>query len=180
MTERKPPGIGFETWIDIQIREAADRGELDDLPGAGKPIPGQGEPDDEMWWVKDYIRREGLSTEALLPTPLWLRKQIGRLPEMVNGLRCEQAVRDVAESSTSGSWTGCGRRQPSGPQVQLTQANVDTVVEQWRAGRRVAANGTTACVSNTSVSNDQVTTDAAPPQRARWWRRGARQHRASG
>lgn len=31
---------GFESWIDRQIREAQERGEFDDLPGAGEPIKG--------------------------------------------------------------------------------------------------------------------------------------------
>jgi hypothetical protein len=26
MTERKPPGIGFQTWVERQIREAMERG----------------------------------------------------------------------------------------------------------------------------------------------------------
>jgi hypothetical protein len=36
----------------------------------GKPLPGHGTQDDELWWVKGYLRREGVSTEALLPTSL--------------------------------------------------------------------------------------------------------------
>ncbi|GAT83553.1 molecular chaperone DnaJ [Streptomyces sp. F-3] len=39
MTERKPPGIPFESWVDRQIREAQQRGEFDRLPGAGRPLP---------------------------------------------------------------------------------------------------------------------------------------------
>src|SRR5262245_50270332 len=36
MTERKPAGMSFTSWIDQQIEEAAERGAFDDLPGAGK------------------------------------------------------------------------------------------------------------------------------------------------
>ena len=61
MTRRKPAGARWESWIDHQIREAEERGEFDDLPGAGKPIPDLDKPFDEMWWVKDKLRREGLS-----------------------------------------------------------------------------------------------------------------------
>jgi DnaJ homologue, subfamily C, member 28, conserved domain len=166
VTERRPPGIGFETWIDKQIREAMDRGEFDNLPGTGKPIPGQGRLDDELWWVKDYIRREGLSTEALLPTPLRLRREIERLPETVDGLRSEQAVRDAVTKLNLRimDWL----RAPSGPQVHLAPVNADDVVEQWRV-RRMTAQPTTA-----AVSNDQVSTGGAAPRRARWWRRRAR------
>jgi hypothetical protein len=38
MTERKPPGVSFETRVERQIREAIEHGEFDDLPGAGRPI----------------------------------------------------------------------------------------------------------------------------------------------
>ncbi|WP_037834016.1 DnaJ family domain-containing protein, partial [Streptomyces sp. NRRL S-481] len=37
MTERKPPGVDFGSWVDKQIRDAETRGEFDRLPGAGKP-----------------------------------------------------------------------------------------------------------------------------------------------
>ena len=39
MTERKPPGMSFTSWIDQQINEATERGLFDNLPGAGKPLP---------------------------------------------------------------------------------------------------------------------------------------------
>jgi hypothetical protein len=44
MTEREPPGMRCEDWIERQIREAQERGAFDDLPGAGKPIPGLDRP----------------------------------------------------------------------------------------------------------------------------------------
>ena len=40
------------------IREAMESGEFDDLPGAGKPIPGAGQPDDPLWWVRRWIERD--------------------------------------------------------------------------------------------------------------------------
>ena len=61
MTERKPPGIGFKTWVERQIREAMERGEFDDLPGAGKRIADLDKPHDELWWIKQKLRRENLS-----------------------------------------------------------------------------------------------------------------------
>jgi hypothetical protein len=35
MTERKPPGVSFDGWVDKQIREAEQRGEFSELPGFG-------------------------------------------------------------------------------------------------------------------------------------------------
>ncbi|HET6815180.1 MAG TPA: DUF1992 domain-containing protein, partial [Actinomycetota bacterium] len=72
MTDRKPPGVGFGTWVERQIREAAERGAFDNLPGAGKPIADLDKPHDELWWVKDKLRRENLS---YLPPTIALRKE---------------------------------------------------------------------------------------------------------
>ncbi len=53
MNEPGPPTPSrYESVIDKQIRAAHERGELDNLPGSGKPIPGAGAPHDELWWVK--------------------------------------------------------------------------------------------------------------------------------
>ncbi len=72
MTQRKPTGLGWESWIDRQIREAEERGEFDDLPGAGEPLPGLDKPFDELWWVKDKLRREGLT---YMPPSLAVRRR---------------------------------------------------------------------------------------------------------
>lgn len=57
---RVPRAMGhhFELEVDRVIREAVERGEFDDLPGVGKPIPGAGERDDEMWWVRNWVTRQ--------------------------------------------------------------------------------------------------------------------------
>lgn len=61
MTKRRPPGVRWGSWIDRQIREAEKQGEFTDLPGAGQPIPDLDRPHDELWWVRNKSRREGLS-----------------------------------------------------------------------------------------------------------------------
>ena len=50
----------LESVAERRIREGVERGEFDDLPGTGKPLPGAGEPYDEMWWVKAWLRRNQL------------------------------------------------------------------------------------------------------------------------
>ncbi|MCX2732612.1 DUF1992 domain-containing protein [Saccharopolyspora sp. NFXS83] len=133
MTERKPLGMTFESWIDRQIRVAQERGAFDDLEGTGRPLPGAGRPHDELWWVKGYVEREGLSREALLPTPLQLRKEIERLPETVRELPTEQDVRDLAGDLNRRivAWL----RTPSGPPVPLATVRVDDLVARWRDDR---------------------------------------------
>lgn len=80
MTERKPPDMSFRSWIDQQINEAAERGAFADLPGAGKPLPSKGDEDAAEAWLREYVRREGVSTEEFLPVPLKLRKERERTP----------------------------------------------------------------------------------------------------
>lgn len=41
----------YETSIDRQLREATERGDFDNLPGAGKPLPDHGREYEEDWWV---------------------------------------------------------------------------------------------------------------------------------
>jgi hypothetical protein len=37
-----------------------EEGDFDNLPGLGKPIPDIDEPYDPMWWVRPWVRREGM------------------------------------------------------------------------------------------------------------------------
>ncbi|QGK70041.1 DUF1992 domain-containing protein [Allosaccharopolyspora coralli] len=97
MTERKPAGMSYESWIDRQIRTAQERGELDDLPGAGKPIPPDRGSDTALAWVKTRLDKEGLSSDSLLPEGVRLRKEVDRLPETLRDLREEGSVRELVE-----------------------------------------------------------------------------------
>lgn len=164
MTERKPPDIDFETWVDRQIREAAERGDFDDLPGSGKPLPNLDKPHGEMWWIKQKVQEEELSTEALLPTPLQLRKEIERLPDTVEDLPTEQAVRDVVAELNRRivDWL----RAPSGPRVRLGPVNADDVVADWRANRR-----------SPEPSAAPVATPSTRTPKRRWWTRIAHRRR---
>src|SRR6516225_3524208 len=136
MTERKPPDISFTSWIDRQINEAAERGAFDNLPGAGKPLPRRTEEDAAQAWLREYLRREGVSAEELLPTPLKLRKEIERLTESVQDLRTERQVRHVAADLNRRilEW----RRIPVGPPLFLPLVNSDTLVSRWRDGQAAA------------------------------------------
>ncbi|MQY17360.1 DnaJ family domain-containing protein [Nocardia macrotermitis] len=137
MTERKPAGMTYESWLDKQIREATDRGEFDDLPGAGKPLPDAGQRYDEDWWLKDYLRREGVSGDGVLPPSLLLRRDVERLPEAVRAMNSEQRVREhVSElNDRIVAWL----RMPHGPHVNVTPVDADEAVAQWRARRQPPA-----------------------------------------
>ena len=137
MTERKPRDISFTSWIDRQINEAAERGAFDNLPGAGQPLPKRTGEDAAQAWLRDYLRREGVPAEDLLPTPLRLRKEIERLTGAVGELRSEQEVRDVVADLNQRiiQW----RRIPEGPPIYLPLVDADALVGRWRDAQQHAA-----------------------------------------
>ena len=56
-------GVGdvLEPLVERLIREAVEAGEFDELPGAGKPVPGAGRYDDDLWWVRAWVKRNDLT-----------------------------------------------------------------------------------------------------------------------
>jgi hypothetical protein len=123
----------FRSVVETQIRSAEARGAFDNLPGAGKPIPGLMDPDDPMWWIKGFVQREGVPGEAMLPPSLALRREVEKLPETVRTMRSGGAVRDHVEDLNHRirRWI----QIPVGPQVPLRTVDVDEVVAAWRAAR---------------------------------------------
>jgi hypothetical protein len=170
MTERKPQGMSFRSWIDQQISEAAERGAFDNLPGAGKPLRGRGEPDDPDAWVLDWVRREGVSTEELLPTPLRLRKQAAQLAESLPELGSEQEVRDaVAElNERIMEW----RKLPIGPPIFVPLVDSDAMVGKWLAERPAPPSVATAepAARLPDGQSAGAQTLQAERGRRRWWR----------
>src|SRR5437763_3943697 len=131
MTERKPREISFASWVDQQVSEAAERGAFDNLPGAGKPLSRRGGTDA---WLQDYLRREGISADELLPTPLRLRKEADRRAGSVTDLHSEAVVRAVVKGLNRriAEW----RRIPDGPPIYLRLVDEDAMVARWRDARR--------------------------------------------
>ncbi|MGW5361724.1 DnaJ family domain-containing protein [Actinopolymorpha pittospori] len=166
MTERKPPGLGFESWVDKQIREATERGDFDNLPGAGKPIADLDRPYDEVW-VTNHLRREGLSSEDLLPTPLRLRKEVERFPETAAKLRTEVAVRDAAEELNTRimAWL----RAPFGPPIPVRPVKVEEAVERWRSDREAARRAEREAAR--TAANTQADQRGSTPRQRPWWSR---------
>lgn len=47
---------GMRVVAENAIAAAEREGEFEDLPGAGRPIPGIDEPYDPDWWIKSWFR----------------------------------------------------------------------------------------------------------------------------
>ena len=124
-------GANFESLIDKQIREAQERGAFDDLPGAGKPIPDLDGPHDEMWWIKDKLRRENAS---YTPPTLLLRKEAENIHEAAAEERTEEAVRALVRDLNARIVEAI-RRPMSGPPLNLGPVDVEAVVQHWRRRR---------------------------------------------
>jgi hypothetical protein len=123
----------YESSVDRQLREAQERGEFDNLPGAGKPLPGAGGEYDEDWWVKDWVRREG-GTEAVLPPTLAVRRERAEIERFVDRKTSERAVRDyVAALNEQIRKARVGLLD--GPPTLLPPVDADAVVQGWRERR---------------------------------------------
>ncbi|MEE1941304.1 DUF1992 domain-containing protein [Streptomyces sp. TRM 70361] len=131
MTERKPPGVDFETWADRQIREATERGDFENLPGFGKPLPDLGAPYDEQWWVKKKMRREELS---FLPPALALRKEAEDALAAARRAPSESEARRIV-AGINEKIAAALRRPPPGPPLGLAPFDPEEVVREWREGR---------------------------------------------
>ena len=127
MTERKPPGTSWESWIEAQIRVAMEQGAFDNLPGAGKPLPNL-DHYDPLWWVNQLAQREQIS---LLPPSLELRRKVEKELAAIGKLADEPAVRrriaalnvEIARANAT---------VVEGPPTTLGTLDVDQVVARWR------------------------------------------------
>lgn len=132
VTERKPVNMPIGDWVDRQIRAAEERGEFDDLPGRGKPLPRRS--GDVMEWVAEKLRTENTDTKALLPPSLVLRKELEDLPERLAGVRSEAKVRELVTDLNARI-----KREilvPSGgPPLLVRPVDVEDAVARWREGR---------------------------------------------
>lgn len=134
MTERKPAGVSFETWVEKQIREALERGEFDNLPGVGKPLQDEGGGYDENWWLKRKLRDEKVS---LLPPTLALQRDVEQFLDGLARLRSEPDVRRGAEELNA-RIIEVGRMINAGPPLRIGPLDIDDVVDTWRRSRPTA------------------------------------------
>ena len=128
VTERKPPGLSFESWIDKQIRDAEARGEFDDLPGKGQPLPDIDTPRDELWWVRAKLKREDVQ---YLPPTLQVRKDLDDARERIRDATSEDEVRRIVEEINE-KIRHLNRMAVSGPPSNVYPLHLETVLERWR------------------------------------------------
>jgi hypothetical protein len=133
MTEQKPPGMSWESWIEQQIREAREAGLFDNLPGAGKPLASLAEGYDPLWWVKQLVQREKIS---VLPPSLEMLRKVESEMVAVWKLGDEAKVRSRI-LALNREIAKVNARSTEGPPTRLGPLDVETIVAEWRARRKL-------------------------------------------
>ena len=134
MTGRKPPKVSFRWWVDRQVDEARERGEFDDLPGTGKPLPRPTGNDAATDWVLRQVRAGGHDTKALLPPALALKREVQDLPERLAGERAEGRVREVV-ADLNERIRQAYLNHHTGPPLTVALVDVEEAVGDWRRSR---------------------------------------------
>ena len=91
-----PTERDFESVAERQVREATERGEFDDLPGAGKPLADFESVYDPTWWAKRHIRRERVRDRAD-ELRRAIRAEVPRLRVATDRVAAEARVRELNE-----------------------------------------------------------------------------------
>lgn len=140
-------------FVETSIQQAIRRGEFDNLPGAGKPLPDLGTSHDPDWWIRRKIETEQLT--GLGPPALTLRVEHTEMAARLDALAHESEVRE-AVIDFNRRVIEARRQLQGGPPVVTPTVDVDAEVAAWVERRRARA---------------EAAAVAAPPPRRRWFRR---------
>jgi hypothetical protein len=150
-------------WVDMQVRRAMERGDFDDLPGAGKPIKGLGSTHDPDWWVKNLVERERIT--GVLPPALALRKEDAELDGVLDRETTEDGVRRMV-ADFNRRVVEARRQLQGGPPVITPTRQEEAEVVAWRARRVERRERQRALLEATPAPA------GVPPRgRRRWWHR---------
>ncbi|MFD2794061.1 DUF1992 domain-containing protein [Promicromonospora vindobonensis] len=146
-------------FVDTVVDQAMRRGEFDNLPLQGKPIPGLSGTHDPDWWLKGLIERENIT--GVLPSAQ-LRKDDAELDGRLDLEAMEERVREIV-TDFNARIIDARRQLQGGPPVVTPTRDVDEEVRSWRsrrAARRAAGS------SPTPATRSEPTTSADRP----WWK----------
>ncbi|WP_454850251.1 DnaJ family domain-containing protein [Promicromonospora soli] len=145
-------------YVDVVVDQAMRRGEFDNLPLHGKPIPGLTGTHDPDWWVKGLIERENIT--GLLPSAQ-LRKDDAELDGRLDLEAMEERVREIV-TDFNARVVDARRQLQGGPPVVTPTRDVDEEVARWTARRAARRAGT----DETPPAQDEQAASENRP----WWR----------
>lgn len=131
MTDRKPAGVSWESWVERKIREAMESGAFDNLPGRGEPIPGLDRPHDELWWVRRKLRDEQINH---LPPALALRQDVDEIRARISAAGTEAEVRRLVVAIND-RIAYVNSHTTSGPPSDVMPFDVEQVLANWNQAR---------------------------------------------
>lgn len=153
-----PGAVAFDAEVVIalmaerQIQKALDRGDFDDLPGAGEPLD-LSDHDDPDWWIKRYLKRERLVS---LPPSLQLRKDDAELDAELDAMSSERAARREVEDFNTRA-VNARYQTPEGPPLITMPRDVEATIGAWAARRAARA--------EQARTHAEIATDSAPGTR---------------
>jgi hypothetical protein len=164
-------------WVDLQVRQAMERGEFDNLPGAGRPIRGLDDVHDPDWWAKQLIEREEIT--GALPPALALRREDAELETTLDREATEDGVRRVV-ADFNRRVVHARRQLQGGPPVVTPTRDADAEVTAWRSRREQRRERQREQLARLRESDERTGADRrSRTRRARdWLRRGGGRRRS--
>ncbi|MEY9934429.1 hypothetical protein ABH926_009097 [Catenulispora sp. GP43] len=123
----------FASGIDKQVRDAEKGGAFEDNPLVGKPLPGDGQPYREDWWITQKVAQERVGVHAL-PLPLALRREAQDLRKGLIEDRpaASEAVLRAAIADYDQRSEAARRTPQPGPSVVIPRVDTEEAVLAWR------------------------------------------------
>lgn len=129
MTERKPEGLSWQSWIDRQIREGQQGGAFDDLHGHGRPLQDIGVVHDELWWLKAKLRAEDIE---YLPPTIAIRAERAAAIDAAMDSPTEASAKALIED-VNARIRYINSHGASGPPSTAAAIDVEELLDRWRA-----------------------------------------------
>src|SRR5262245_53400336 len=136
--EKRQRKLSWNLLAEERIQAAQAEGAFENLPGFGKPIPGIDEPHDDLWWVKDKLKREQLSS---LPPALAIRLDVEKTLQAISAFEREAEIREaiqalnerIRKAAFAAAW---------GPSVDVIPLDIEEIVAKWNTSSRASTAGT--------------------------------------
>lgn len=117
--------------VQSAVDKAAAEGFFDNSPLAGKPL-NLPRIEDPNWWITQRLRDDDIDRDALLPTVILLKRERDAMPDTLQALPTEEAVR--AHLHEYNERVRRDRTENPHPSLLAPILDVEAWVDKWREG----------------------------------------------